>query len=398
MMLEHFFVLRSTGRSDVPKSSQYATLRLQSNYSALSRNSNCPGHEADNFPKSETTDVAFLAKLMTSRCQLVSQYVLIFPVGMKSQKAMSARCQVQMIAKRASSLDNQKPACLTDWQAALLSRLRRTDLSPVKSRSEGWNKELHFELDLDTKEERHHRGKTRYEVCLLCFSHPHSDSFIIQSQGRCKVGTFVFLVSIIRRLIPSSQKKDPNLFLKTMTMKLLLNRTTVARVARPMVRPSVAASISSQSRAFHSSLDNQTMMRADSTSSLRDPDIDPHNWGYRVVVPSYNGRAYSTSGVSSFSTREDYDEYTLHTAPSENTHCDLGTIPNVPPGEVDTLLQYDEAGFVRPVWETITSANDEPVAPSLGDDEWAMNSHLGQTFRYEEPSTETGAPSDQEAL
>jgi hypothetical protein len=73
-------------------------------------------------------------------------------------------------------------------------------------------------------------------------------------------------------------------------------------------------------------------------------------------------------------------------------------IPNVPSGEVDTLLQYDEAGFVRPVWETIASANNEPVAPSLDDDEWTMDNHLGQTFRYEESSTETGLPSDQEAL
>lgn len=66
--------------------------------------------------------------------------------------------------------------------------------------------------------------------------------------------------------------------------------------------------------------------------------------------------------------REDYDEYTLHNVPSESTQCDLGAIAN-PSIESDAILEFDDAGFVRPVWETGSSSD------LVEEEDWTLNSH-----------------------
>jgi len=111
-------------------------------------------------------------------------------------------------------------------------------------------------------------------------------------------------------------------------------------------------------------------------SSFREPEIDARQWGYRVVVPTATttARNYTTtssiySSLSMSSHGEDYDEYTLHNAPSEGTHCNLGIIPGaVPPSpqdaleedfvDVEAVLEFDDAGMVKPVWETAMSPEE----------------------------------------
>lgn len=165
----------------------------------------------------------------------------------------------------------------------------------------------------------------------------------------------------------------------------------MARYVRPLTRSqnSSKVAVASRSRTFHSSLYDATIIRSDSTSSLRDPELDPSNWGYRVVAPgsNINNRTFTSSSVTSFSTREDYDDYTLHVAPMEGAHCDLGATSatvGTPTSEVETLLQFDETGLVRPVWETIGVDGDSSES-------YSQDEGTAANMRYQHVVTDAGS-------
>ena len=138
-----------------------------------------------------------------------------------------------------------------------------------------------------------------------------------------------------------------------------------------------AADSSSSSSSNSYSNSNQALSTSSpTTTSLRDPELDPQYWGYRVVLPGntsssstnsnsrWGNRTYATSSMSpaSINYSEDYDDYTLYGGgPSENVvQCDLGavvvnTTSSNTSGEDgfhhNTILQFDDAGLVRPIWE-----------------------------------------------
>ena len=160
-----------------------------------------------------------------------------------------------------------------------------------------------------------------------------------------------------------------------------------ASVGSPSIRASrVRPADRMQCLSFHSTTaadTTQSPLRrtAVDTSSLRDSELDPQHWGYRVVMPgsSRKSRSYATSSISpaSITYSEDYDEYTLYGGPSESVQCDLGAV--VSGDDFDAVLQFDDAGLVRPIWEQVGSMMDE-------DNEAAMT---GQTQRQQEESVWT---------
>lgn len=162
-------------------------------------------------------------------------------------------------------------------------------------------------------------------------------------------------------------------------------------VGSPSIRASrVRPAARMQCLSFHSTTatdSTQSPMRRTSvdTSSLRDQELDPQHWGYRVVMPgsSRSSRSYATSSISpaSISYSEDYDDYTLYGGPSESVQCDLGDV--VSGNDFDAILQFDDAGLVRPIWEQIGSVLDEDNEAALTgqtqhqqeESLWTMQSH-----------------------
>ena len=156
-----------------------------------------------------------------------------------------------------------------------------------------------------------------------------------------------------------------------------MNSPAARAVSKLAASPTVCASrvrpACMQSLSYHSTTaadSKQSSVRRVDTSSLRDPEVDPRNWGYRIVVPSSSThRSYATSSIAPATITEDYDDYTLYGGPSESVHCDLGAI--ISGGDLDAILQFDDAGFVRPIWETVGG----DASNAVQEDEWSLQSH-----------------------
>ena len=153
-----------------------------------------------------------------------------------------------------------------------------------------------------------------------------------------------------------------------------------------------AADSSSSSSSSSNSNSNQALSTSSpTTTSLRDPELDPQYWGYRVVLPGntssssssssnsrWGNRTYATSSMSpaSINYSEDYDDYTLYGGgPSENVvQCDLGAVVvnSSEDGFHPTILQFDDAGLVRPIWEQTGSVLVEDNNDDDDDDDTKM--------------------------
>jgi len=156
---------------------------------------------------------------------------------------------------------------------------------------------------------------------------------------------------------------------------------TAAAAARALSRTSsrVRPAPCMQSLSFHTTAaadKQQSSLRRNEACSFEEPNaLDVCNYGYRVVVRSNSHgnlhRGYTTSSVCSSSIyTEEYDDYTTYTGGSTEhgaVKYDLGSSSpsTVVGGGLDSILQFDEAGFVKPCWET-EGGNNSTACDSSG--------------------------------
>lgn len=138
---------------------------------------------------------------------------------------------------------------------------------------------------------------------------------------------------------------------------------------------------------YHSGM-TPDMLYPGISSEATSTDFDAAaQWGYRVVHP--NAMNASTPGGRPMSTItstaiEDYDSYTLHCSPSETPHCDLGTTVMGSTNGEESILEFDSAGMVKPIWETVMDEQKAQEKESSDSNNSGWNIHESQAHLISE--------------